>query len=449
MNRRIFLKRAAITTGMLGCPNLLPHFSWRTEGASSRADRITVAGIGLGIQGIANLRAMMSRPEARVIAVCDAHETQRAKAKKMVDDHYGDGSCAVFRDFRELLARRDLDAVLICTPDHWHPLMAVEAARQGKHIYCEKPLGWSFRAAQAVRKSVQEQKVKFQFGTQQRSDRKFWQACSLVRNGLIGKLQTILVGVPGSIAVPAQPVEPVPRELDYDLWLGPAPEAPYSFERCRPYTSRPDEPWTRNYSSWYHISDYCIGFIGNWGIHHLDIAQWGHGSESTGPTEIEGTGEFPTSGLGDCALSWQVANRFADGVTLVHMDDETSKRHPLQVPGRGHGVTFLGSDGWIRVDRGNLEASRESVLEIKCEELPAPLLQSGNHHTNFLNAIRQGDPLASPIEVAVRSDTLHLLDQIAIKLERKLRWDPVSESFVDDQAANGMLDRPMRTPWKL
>jgi predicted dehydrogenase len=443
LNRRCFLQQTTLLAGALACPSLVP------ASAAGAGDKIAVATIGLGIQGTGNMRAMLSRPDVRVIAVCDVHATQRAHGKKLVDDHYKNQDCRAYGDFRELLARPDLDAVLVCPPDHWHALVGLEAARQGKHMYYEKPMGWSFRAAQAVRKAVQERKVVFQFGTQQRSDRKFWRACSLVRNGFVGKLKTILVGVPGSVEVPNQPTEEVPKELDYDLWLGPAPFAPYSFDRCRPYTNRPGEAWTRNYSSWYHISDYCIGFIGNWGIHHLDIAQWGHGTEATGPTEISGTGVFPKEGMGDCAMKWQVENRFADGVTLVHMDDETSKKHPLQVPGRGHGITFIGSDGWVRVDRGNLEASRENWLEMKLDELPVKLLASDDHHASFINAIKRGAPVAAPVDVAVRSDTIHQVDQIAIKLNRKLKWDPAREEFLDDAEANRMLDRPMRAPWKI
>ena len=250
------------------------------------------------------------------------------------------------KDFRELMARPDIDAVQITTPDHWHPLIALEAARQGKHMYQEKPMGWSFRAAHAVQKAVHESGVVFQFGTQQRSDGKFRFACELVRNGKIGQLKTILVGVPGSVSsCPIQPVEPVPKELDYDLWLGPAPMAPYCYQRCRPYTQK--DGW----SVWYSISDYCMGMIGNWGVHHLDIAQWGNNTELSGPTEIEGTGVFPKGMLTDCAVSWQVENRYANGVTLVHMDDATSKKHPLQVGGHGHGVMFLGTEGWVHVDR--------------------------------------------------------------------------------------------------
>jgi hypothetical protein len=261
--------------------------------------------------------------------------------------------------------------------------------------------------------------------------------------------KTILVGVPGSVPAPRVPSEPVPKGLDYDLWLGPAPWVDYSFERSRPFTHRPGEAWTRNYSTWYHISDYCIGFIGNWGIHHLDIAQWGNGTDLTGPIEVEGSGAFPKDGMADCALTWQVENRYANGVTLVHMDDETSKKHPLQVGGFGHGVTFLGTEGWVHVRRGFIQANPESLLETKFGAADVRLLKSDHHHNNFIDAIKGRAQPVSPIDVAVRSDTLCWLAQIAIKRKRKLRWDPEREQFVNDAEANRMLDRPMRTPWKV
>jgi len=410
---------------------------------------VSLACIGLGNRGPDNLRAFLPNREIRVVAVCDVDATQASNGKKLVDDHYGNRDCAILKDYRNLMKRKDLDAVLICTPDHWHPLIAIEAARQGKHMYCEKPIGWSVRAAQAVRKAVHENKVVFQFGTQQRSDQKFRFACEMVRNGKIGRLKTILVGVPGSVPAPHVPSEPVPTRLDYDLWLGPAPWVDYSFERCRPFTHRPGEAWTRNYSTWYHISHYCIGFIGNWGIHHLDIAQWGNGTDLTGPIEIEGSGVFPKEGMADCALSWQVENRFANGVTLVHMDDETSKKHPQQVGGFGHGVTFLGTEGWVHVRRGFLQSNPESLLEAKFGAGDVRLLKSDHHHDNFIDAVKGRTQPVSPIDVAVRSDTLCWLAQIAIKLKRKLRWNPDKEEFVNDAEANRMLDRPMRAPWKV
>jgi predicted dehydrogenase len=284
----------------------------------------------------------------------------------------------------------------------------------------------------------------FQFGTQQRSSGKFRSACELVRNGKLGELKTILVGVPGSVSsCPRQPTEPVPRELDYDLWLGPAPLAAYCYQRCRPYT--PKEGW----SVWYGIADYCMGMIGNWGVHHLDIAQWGNDSEQTGPVEVQGTAEFPRGMLTDCCVSWRVENRYANGVTLVHMDDATSQRHPLQKNGHGHGVLFLGSAGWIHVDRSGWDADPRSLLEAKLGPNDVRLYRSDNHHGNFIDAIKRRARPAAPIDNAVRTEALCQLQLIAGKLRRKLRWDPAKEDFVNDAEASAALDRPMRAPWTM
>jgi predicted dehydrogenase len=192
----------------------------------------------MGIQGLGNMRTFRGNSEVQVVAVCDVHETQRLQAKKAVDEYYENRNCASYKDFRELMERKDIDAVQITTPDHWHPLIALEAIRRGKHLYCEKPIGWSVRASQSLRTAVKQSGVVFQLGTQQRSSYKFRFACELVLNGKIGQLKTILVGVPGSWTCPRQPAESVPKELDYNLWLGPAPLAPYCYQRCRPFTEK-------------------------------------------------------------------------------------------------------------------------------------------------------------------------------------------------------------------
>ncbi len=443
LSRRQFLCQSAAAAGVLSLPVVLPSSVLGLAGATAPSGRVVLGCIGLGIQGTGNMRTFRGNSDCQVVAVCDVHETQRSRAKQAVDEFYGNKDCAAVKDFRELIGRKDIDAVQITTPDHWHPLVALEATRQGKHMYCEKPMGWSARAAQAVRKAVQQSGVVFQFGTQQRSGGKFRLACELVRNGKIGQLKTILVGVPGSWTCPRQPTEPVPKELDYDLWLGPAPEAPYCYQRCRPYTEK--EGW----SIWYCISDYCTGMIGNWGVHHLDIAQWGNGTELSGPTEIEGTGVFPKDMLTDCAVSWQVENRYANGVVLVHTDDGTAKKHPLQVSKYGHGVLFLGTEGWVHVDREVLDAQPKSLLKATLGPNDVRLLKSDNHHVNFIDAIKGRTRPAAPIDVAVRTDALCHLQQIAIKLRRKLRWDPAQEAFVQDDEANRMLDRPMRAPWNV
>jgi len=443
MNRRQFLRQSAALAGVLGVPAIVPASVLGQAATPAPSNRVALGCIGLGIQGTGNMRAFRGNPEVQVVAVCDVHESQRRKAKQAVDEAYGNESCAAHKDFRELMARKDIDAVQITAPDHWHPLISLEATRQRKHMYCEKPIGWSLRAAQAVRKAVQASGVVFQFGTQQRSGGKFRLACELVRNGKIGQLKTILVGVPSSWTCPSQPTEPVPRELDYDLWLGPAPLAPYCYQRCRPYTEK--EGW----SIWYCISDYCMGMIGNWGVHHLDIAQWGNGTELGGPTEVEGTGVFPQGMLTDAATHWQVENRYANGVILIHMDDETSRKHPLQQGGHGHGVMFLGAEGWVHVDREKMDAGPKSLLKATIGPNELHLFKSDNHHANFIDAVKGRTRPAAPIDVAVRSDALCHLQQMAVKLKRKLRWDPAAEAFVGDDEANRMLDRPMREPWKL
>jgi len=441
--RRQFLRRTAALAGAMGVPAFVPGGALGLSGAVAPSNRVVLGCIGMGIQGMGNMRTFRGNPEVHVAAVCDVHETQRQKAKQSVDEAYDNHDCAAYKDFRELLDRKDIDAVQVTAPDHWHPLMVIDAARRGKHVYCEKPIGWSMKAALAVRKAVKDSKIVFQFGTQQRSGRNFRFACELVRNGRIGQLKTILVGVPPSWTCPKQPTEPVPKELDYPLWLGPAPEAPYCYQRCRPWTEK------EGYSVWYCISDYCMGMIGNWGVHHLDIAQWGNNTELSGPVEVEGKGVFPEGLLTDAATSWEVENRYSNGVTLVHMDDNTAKKHPQQVAGYGHGVLFLGSEGWVHVDRQKIDANPKSLLKAKIGPNEVHLFQSDNHHVNFIDAIKGRTQPAAPIDVAVRVDTLCHLQQLAIKLNRKLRWDAEKEAFRADDEANQMLDRPMRAPWNL
>lgn len=441
--RRQFLRNSAAVAGALALPAVVPSSVLGLAGEVAPSNRVVLGCIGLGIQGKGNMGAFRGNPEVRVAAVCDVHQTQRTSAKQSVDEFYDNHDCAAYKDFRELLARKDIDAVQITVPDHWHVLVALEAVRRGKSMYCEKPIGWSMRAGQVLRKAVQQSGVVFQFGTQQRSGGKFRQACELVQNGKIGQLKTILVGVPASWTCPKQATEPVPKELDYDLWLGPAPQAPYCYQRCRPWTEK------EGYSIWYCISDYCMGMIGNWGVHHLDIAQWGNGTQLSAPQEIEGKGVFPEGLLTDCAVSWQIENRYANGVTLVHMDDATAKKHPQQVAGYGHGVLFLGTEGWVHVDRELIDAHPKSLLKTKLGPNDVRLFKSDNHHVNFIDAVKGRTKPAAPIDVAVRTDTLCHLQQIAIKLGRKLRWDAAGEHFVDDADANRMLDRPMREPWRL
>ncbi len=433
-SRRQFLKSTALAAGAVTLPYVVPSSSLGRAGTVAPSERIVMASIGLGIQGTGLLGAFLGQKDVQVVAVCDVRESQRQKAKGMVDQRYGNQDCATCNDFREVCRRPDIDAVCVATPDHWHVLVSLEAARNGKDMYTEKALGLSVAWDKALREACHKYGTVFQWGTQQRSDKQFRFGCELARNGRLGKLHTIQVGVPYDFPVPCQPMQPVPDDLDYDMWLGPAPWAPYTYQRCRPWTKE------ESYSNWYHISDYCLGGIGGyWGVHHVDIGQWGHGTDHTGPVEIEGTAVFPKDGLADCATSWKVTHKYADGVTMVYMDEAQYK----------HGVTFQGSDGWVHITREGIWAEPQSLLTSVIGPDEIHLIESKGHQRNFLDAVKTRGQTICPIDVAVRTDTICHLTDICTRLGRKLRWDPVKEDFIGDPQASRMLTRPMRSPWHL
>jgi predicted dehydrogenase len=402
--------------------------------------------IGVGSMGGGHLRTFLGYDDVQVVAVCDLRELFRQKALERVRQRYGGRGCDAHHDFRDLLARDDIDAVTVVTPEHWHGLIAIEAARCGKDMYCEKPLTMCVTDSKAVRSAVKRYGVVFQFGTQQRSDEKFRFACELARNEKIGKLRTIIVGSHPSITCPNQPSEPTPdkREFDYDTWLGPAPWAPYSYERCASRAMGTAGLWT-------HIYDYSLGGLGGaWGIHHVDIAQWANGSDDTGPVEIQGTGVIPADGLADTPIEWDVEHTYANGVKMIHANTKTALKHARQFSlHHGLGILFLGAEGWVLVGRGFLDAEPKSLLSatIGPDEIRLPV--SDNHRRNFLEAVKTRQRTICPVETAVRSDTVCHLDDIAIRLGRKLRWNPEREEFINDDQANRMLTRPMRSPWRL
>ncbi len=398
------------------------------------SNRIVVGCIGMGIRGTQLTDGLLKHNDVRVAAVCDVYRSQRQKAKDTVDRHYGDTGCAAYNDFRVLCGRKDVDAVSIASPDNWHVLHSLEAARNGKDLYTEKALGLSLAEDQALRRVCRRYGTVFQWGTQQRSSSNFRFGCELVRNGRIGKLQTIVVGVPHDFAFPHQPIQPVPKGLDYEMWLGLAPWAPYTYHRCRPWTQQ--ESW----AIWYHISDYCLGGIGGfWGIHHVDIAQWGHGTEYTGPTEVEGTARFPGDGLADCATSWNVRVKYADGVTMIYTDNQQNKQ----------GVVFQGTEGWVYVRRGQIDARPKSLLGSKIGPEEIHLIESPGHQRNFLDCIKTREKTVADLDSAVRSDTVSHLVNICTRLKRRIRWDPDREQIIDDPVAGRMLTRSMRQPWRL
>lgn len=442
LSRRSFLKVSA--GAMATSPFLLTPSSIAANSTPPPSQRITLGHIGAGGRGTSVQQGFQERPQAQCVAVCDPFQSRVDDRCGAINKFYADQhntaiyqGCSGYRDFRELIAREDIDAVVVATPDHWHVPITIEAVKAGKDVYVEKPLGVSFEQDCALREAIRRYGAIFQYGTQQRSERNFRFACELVRNGLIGKLHTIHVWcVSGDQGGSTQPV-PVPEGFDYDLWLGPAPYTPYTVDRCTPQGGY----WCYNTS---------LGYIAGWGVHPLDIAQWGKGADHTGPVELEGHGEIPSDGLYSTITSWDTRYRYEDGVEVRFVSADRVR--PLIEGYRGpndHGTTFLGDKGWVSVDRSHILADPPSLLKTVLGEDSIHLYESDNHCQNFLDSIESRKETISPIESAVRVDTISQLLNIAIRLGRKIHWDPLSEKITNDTDAERMLIRPMRSPWTL
>lgn len=432
--RRNFLKQTCgLAAAAFAAPAVL-----RTSvfGANAPSNRVTVGMIGVGRQALqVNMKGFLHESDVQVIAVCDVDAWRLQNAKDAVEKHYASKkdattSCATFRDFQELLARPDIDAVMISTPDHWHIPMSIAALKAGKDVSCEKPLTVSIREGRVLCDTVARYGRVFRTDSEFRSIASLHRACELVVNGRIGKLHTIRTGVPsGDKAGPPQKTEPVPAELDYERWLGPAPVAPYAVERVHPQ-KKYDRP------GWMRVRDYCDGMICNWGTHLNDLAQWGNGTERTGPVEIEGTGTYPKDGLWDVLIAFDVKYRYANGVNLHY-----TYSRPY--------VRFEGDDGWIEAPyNGQLSASRESILlsAIGPNEIHLP---RKTDKRDFIDAVKSRENTMEDAEVGHRTTSVCHLGHIAIQLGRKLKWDPVKEVFPDDPEANRMLDKPRRAPWTI
>ncbi len=430
LTRREFLKcSAAAVTIVPAC----------VLGAEAPSNRILVGCIGVGRMGLADLKEVMGFKQARVVAVCDVDSKRVKHAKGLVETHYGRQSttgtykgCATYKDFRNLLAQEDIDAVLIATPDHWHALPAIAAAKAGKDIFLQKPLTLTIKEGRVLSDAVRRYGRVFQVGSQQRSDSRFRFACELVRNGRIGKLQTVKVGFGVDPSTGPQRPMPVPEQLDYDMWLGPAPWAAYTEKRVHPQDGYGRPGWLR-------IADYGAGMITGWGSHHNDIAQWGMGTEYTGPVEIEGQAEYPKDGLWDVHGVFRIEYTYANGVKVICADNEKNKQ----------GILFEGTQGWVYVKRGEIDAQPKSLLTSTIGPNEMHLYKSNNHKANFLECIKSRAETAAPVEVGHRSCTLCLLGEIAMRLGQKLKWDPETEQFNNNDEANRMLSRSMRSPWQL
>ena len=429
VSRRKFLAGAAAA---LAAPYVVPASVFGAGGRAPPSKRIAIGSIGVGGRGSGHVNTMLHRGDAQILAVCDPFEKKRQGARKRAESRYADlaakgeyKGCLATSDFRELLARPDIDAVIIASPENWHPLHAAMAAAAGKDIYCEKALSLTVAEGRALCEAVRRHGRVFQIGTQQRSSRNFRFACELARNGYLGRVHTVEVGVPGGRALPTAKPKPVPPGLDYDMWLGPAKYTPYNDLKCS--------------FNWYFIYDYCAGWIQSWGVHHVDIALWGAPSLGEKPLEIEGTAVFPKEGLANTSITWQVKARTPDGLTLSFSDNKHHKQ----------GCRFIGTEGWVHVSRGGIQAEPASLLKATIKPGEEHLVVSGSHHGNWLECIEtRRDPVAT-VETGHAATTLTIVSDIATRLGRKVTWNWQAERFENDDAANRMLSRPMRPPWTM
>jgi len=447
LSRREMLKRAGAAVAALSLPTIVPGSVF---GRNAPSNRVSLAAIGVGGRGTADCgQRFLPLADVRFVAAVDCRKSRREAFAKLANDHYRANVCTAYGDFRDVLARKDVDGLVISTPDHWHVPLAVYAARAGKDMYVEKPLGVAMAWAWKLREEVARHKVVFQYGTQQRGDQpQFRRACELVRNGYVGEIQRVDVWASdmstqfNAASVPpygsTTPID-VPADLDYEMWIGPAPMKPYTADR------------TTNFGA-YHVYDYALGFIAGWGAHPLDIAQWGLDADQSGPVRYQGTGKIPPKGsLWDSIESWDVQCEYASGVKMHFMSHRVAQPivkayHPAWCD---HGTTFFGTKGWINVNRQALYASDKALQKIKIKPEEKHLTAVVSQARDFVDCIKDRRPTVSPLESAIRSDTISHLSDLCIRLGRPLQWDPRKEQIVDDAEATRLLSRPLRDPWKL
>ncbi|MBE7558605.1 Gfo/Idh/MocA family oxidoreductase [bacterium] len=430
--RRQFVQSSLALGSALAFPAVIPASALGLDGTTAPSNRVTMGVVGCGFGSDHWSRY------ARVLAVCDVKRERRLERAAFYNREYGAQDCRAYEDYREVLERDDIDCVYIATPDHWHALVAIAAARAGKAIYCQKPLTLTFREGVAVRDAVNRYGVVFQHGTQQRSDPRMVFGCELVLNGRIGQLKNVEIVMPAGAAIDPQPVQPVPDGFNYDMWLGPAPWAPYTHLRT-----------TGDWHSWYFISDYCLGHLSGWGVHHIDSAQQGTGADDSGPVEVDARGEFPTKGLYDAAITWRIRCTFADGVVWNVIDTVTGRDFCRRFNSVDGGVLFEGTEGWVFIWRGVVDAHPKHLLRERIHPDETNLYHSSNHYQNFIDCVRSGARTAAPVEYGHRSTTICVLSDISMRLGRPLRWDAAKEEIVDDPAATRMLSRAYRQPWVL
>lgn len=433
-SRRSFIRQSSIAALTAAAPMIVPS-SVIGRGGVAPSEQITLGVIGTGDHGVnRDVKRFLPEPDCRILAVCDVDRSRRLETKALIENRYAEmqergayNGCDAYNDFREVIARDDIDAIMNATPDHWHVIPSVMAAMAGKDVMCEKPLSLTVVEGRLLADAMKKFDRVFQTATENRSDVNYHRMCTLVRNGRIGKLKEIHVGLPGKPGVREanMDIKEPPEGFDYDMWLGQAPVRPYSEARCH---------WNFRW-----ILEYSAGQLTDWGAHMIDLAQWGHGTEDTGPVEVEGVGRFPKEGLYDVAHEFNIIYAFADGVKLI-----VESKNPY--------LKFIGTDGWIGNDgwRAELEASSQSILDEPISEMETQLYTCPEgEQRNFLDCVKSRKECYAPAETGHRTITIAHIGHISMLLKRKLRWDPQKEEFIGDPPANWLLSRPMREPWSL
>jgi len=431
MSRRRFLgDMGASLAGVIAVPQIVHSSVLGLRGATPPNDRIAIGLIGMGKQMGGHHNTFLRRDDTQVLAICDVESIRLGNHVNLANHYYAgaldqsdyDGVKA-YKDFREVVARDDIDAVCIATPNHWHALISIAAMKSGKDVYCEKPLALTIGECQAMVATARRYGRVFQTGSQQRSSHEFRFACEMVQSGRIGKVHTVHVNVGGPpIESWHLPGQPVPEGLDWDMWLGPAPWRTYNYDIA------PDLKYD-GWPNWRSYRDYAGGMMTDWGAHHFDIAQWGLGMDETGPVEI-----WPPDGKDHERLTY----RYANGVTMYHGG------------GRGcAGVEFIGPDGSVRVNRGQLETVPESIMEVPTRPDEVHLYESPEHHEDWIRCIRTRQRPICDVAIGAHSAIVCHIGNIAYWLKRPLKWDPDKERFVDDDEANRLLWRSMRAPWRI
>lgn len=449
--RRSFIKKTLATgVGLIVAPTIVPASVF---GKNAPSNRINIGAIGVGrISREHDLPEVLRVDDARIVAVADVDKNRAENGRKFVESYYTDklgspySGVKVYQDYEEILASRDVDAVLISTPDHWHAKNAIDAVRAGKDVYLQKPTSLTVEEGRLMSNAVNATGRIFQIGSQQRSMAQFRVACELVRNGRIGQLKHVEVRLPGDPAGGSTVEMPTPTNLNYDKWLGPTPYVYYTEDRVHPQTGYGRPGWLR-------CEQFGAGMITGWGVHHFDIAHWAMNQEYSGPVEISGKATFATGGLWDVHGNYETEMLYDDGVVVSGVTASSDKPN---------GVLFTGTEGWLFVSRGNYSASSSDPVSTKSQALlasdpkilspltdsdPVRLYVSTNHHGNWLECIKTRRLNITPAEVAHRSCSVCLLQHIAMKLGRKLYWNPVTERFRNDDEANSMLSRPTRPPY--